>query len=358
MKNTLYTLVLSTLTLAACQTNEPSYTISGTITDGAKGVTMVYLTERIGDETIKLDSAVVTDGKFTFIGRQDSAKYCWLDLHTPERMHSCGDLFLENGKITAILGTPNEYPVTGTPNNDIYQAYKDVVLEVHKTLDSPSFLKNTKENQDKILKELQQKRVKAFESILENHMNTAVGIHFFVDYKLSMEQQKAALAKIPETYLNNPRVQQAIKKMELREKTLVGKPYIDFEMPTPDGNTLKLSDIVSKNKYTLINFWRSKSTNWTKPIIMDVYNKYHQKGIGFVSISLDTDEAQWKASVKEQQLPWSQISDLKGEQCEAKVLYCIEDYSRSVIIAQDGTIVARDIHYSKLNEKLAEILQE
>jgi len=211
-----YTLALCVLTLAAYQTHEPSYTISGTITEDAKDITMVYLTERIGDETIKLDSAVVKNGKFTFTGRQDSAKYCWLDLHTPERMHSCGDLFLENGNITAILGTPDEYPVTGTPNNDIYQAYKDVVLGTNKALfeytRSRASLEDTQETRDKLHKEWGQKRVEALENILNNHLNTAVGLHFFINYKLSKEKRLELIPKLSDELVRNPKVQKIIKE--------------------------------------------------------------------------------------------------------------------------------------------------
>ena len=209
-------MAFSALTLTACQSSEPSYTISGTITEGAKGVTMVYLTERIGDETIKLDSAIVTDGKFTFIGRQDSAKYCWLDLHTLERMHSSCDLFLENGNITAILGTPNEYPVTGTPNNDIYQAYKDVALGVFKTFDeytrNPASFEDTQESREKLLEDLGQKRMEALENVLNNHLNTAVGLHFFINYNLSTEKRLELIPKLSEEFLRNPKVQQIIKE--------------------------------------------------------------------------------------------------------------------------------------------------
>lgn len=59
--------------------------------------------------------------------------------------------------------------------------------------------------------------------------------------------------KIPAALVNE-RINKLKAHIETSEKTAVGQKYIDFSMQTPEGETVSLSDFVSKNKYTLIDF--------------------------------------------------------------------------------------------------------
>ena len=72
MKKIIYFFAAGAMALTACN-NEPSYKISGTVE--AEDGKLVYLQEAKGREFIKLDSAVVTNGKFTFSGRKDTAAF-------------------------------------------------------------------------------------------------------------------------------------------------------------------------------------------------------------------------------------------------------------------------------------------
>ena len=121
MKKVVYLFAAGTIALAACS-NDPAYKISGTIENVADGE-YVFLQEAKGRELIKLDSAVVTNGKFTFSGRKDTAAIVYLTSTVSEGKHYTLDFFLENGNITATLG--KESAIKGTACNDAYQAYKD-----------------------------------------------------------------------------------------------------------------------------------------------------------------------------------------------------------------------------------------
>ena len=120
MKKIVYLFAAGTMALAAC-TSEPSYKISGTI-EGAADGELVYLQEVKGREMVKLDSAVVTAGAFTFNGRQDVAANRYITYTPAEGKGKMTDFFLENGNIAVTFG--EETTVAGTPNNEIYQAYK------------------------------------------------------------------------------------------------------------------------------------------------------------------------------------------------------------------------------------------
>ena len=365
MKKIVYFFAAGAMALTACN-SEPSYKISGTV-EGAEDGKVVYLQKQQGRELVKLDSAVVTNGKFTFSGRKDTAAVHYLTINVNEGKRYMLDFFLENGNITAILG--QESSIKGTVCNDAYQAFKDsdnarmkeARVLISKFRNDSTLTEEQKEEIKQQVNAMNNEAIESFYNTIDANITNAVGAYMFPnDYSnFSLEQQKALIAKMSEEVKSDARISRIIKHIEVLEKTAVGQQFIDFEMPTPDGKTLKISDVVSKNKYTLIDFWAS----WCGPCraempnVIAAYNEYNKKGFGIVGVSLDNDEAKWKAAIKEMKMPWAHMSDLKGWQCEGAALYGVNGIPATVLVAQDGTIVARNLRAEALKEKLAELLK-
>ena len=364
MKKIAYLFATGTMLLAACS-SDPAYKISGTIEGVADGET-VYLQEVKGREFIKLDSAVVTNGAFTFNGRQDEAVNRFITYIPAEGKRMMTDFFLENGNITVALG--EETTVAGTPNNDAYQAFKKenaVLNKEMRALYEKSKEEGLTEEQnaeiEKQYEELDAKASTLIYNTIDANIANAVGIHLFPNYsyQFDLAQQKALVAKIPAEYLSNERIDKIIKRIEVLEKTAVGQKFTDFEMPTPDGKTLKLSDVIAKNKYTLIDFWAS----WCGPCrrempnVVAAYKEFHKKGFGIVGVSLDSKAEDWKKAIKELGMTWDHMSDVKGWQCEGAALYGVNSIPATVLVAQDGTIVERNLRGEAIAEKLKELLK-
>ena len=69
------------------------------------------------------------------------------------------------------------------------------------------------------------------------------------------------------------------------------------------------------------------------------YNKYKEQGLGIVGVSLDEDKEQWKDAVKEMNMTWIQLSDLKGWGNSAAQMYGIQAIPFTIIVDEKGNVL-------------------
>ncbi len=135
--------------------------------------------------------------------------------------------------------------------------------------------------------------------------------------------------------------------------------YADFSLPSLDGKMVKLSEVVAKNKITMIDFWASwcGPCRGEMPNVVEAYKKFHGKGLEIVGVSLDERKEDWADAVKEMGMTWLQLSDLKGWECSAARLYHVQGIPACLLINQKGEIVGNDLRGEELHNRLAELLK-
>lgn len=147
------------------------------------------------------------------------------------------------------------------------------------------------------------------------------------------------------------------QKIEAVKATYVGRPAIPFSQQDMDGNMVSLSSY--RGKYVLVDFWASWCVpcRAEHPYLKKAYTNYREKNFDIIGISVDNKEAAWKKAVADDQLPWKQLSDLKGIQNEVARLYGVTAVPQNFLVNPQGIIIARNLRHEELEKKLKELIR-
>jgi peroxiredoxin len=155
-----------------------------------------------------------------------------------------------------------------------------------------------------------------------------------------------------------PEAASAIKGKLVRMKsTVAGGEAPDFTMDQPDGTPLSLQDF--RGKVTLIDFWASwcGPCRRENPNVVKMYEEYHDKGFEILGVSLDKSKDKWLAAIEKDGLTWKHVSDLKGWQNEVAKIYGVRSIPHTVLVDEEGKIIARGLRGARLEQELAKIFK-
>jgi len=366
MKNATFAIVVAALSVATTGSAQNDFTIQGRV-DGMADGTMIYLNKAVDGELSPLDSVKLKNGSFTFKGKtEDDVPVRYVSYKLP-KYEKWTDFFLESGTITMSLSKDKD-SVIGTQYNNLYQDIKDRMFvnstkqdSIHFRLGHDALQEEQKSSMEKELQDLRKEMTGIYRSAMSDNITNPVGIMMFkLFYKKNTPTANEELLKrIPEKYQNDETIVNIRKTIKNALATMAGKQFVDFTLQTPEGNDLKLSDVVGKGKVVLVDFWASwcGPCRASMPQLKEIYNKFKDKGFEIVGVSLDNKKEAWTGAIKTLELPWKQMSDLKGWNCEGARLYDVRAIPHTVLIDKDGTIVARMLSAEELETKLSQLCE-
>lgn len=358
------------LLMASCGQKE-SFTIEGSMPNAEYVGQTVYLQtlDSAWRGMVNIDTAIIdVNGKFKFMGlaKEGPVLHFIRVEDVPRRMRMPVAVVIEPGKINITVDSISI--VGGTKLNDAYQSYmsksaaingemRDIYMRAQKDTANTELQKQLEQEFEAKANEMTQVNF----DFTKANIGNQIGAYYFLrnSGRFSTEQNRELLAEMKPEYKENKGIQSVEKRLEVLEATAVGKTFTDLKAKTPDGKDIALSDYAGKGKYVLVDFWAA----WCPPCraempkLVEIYKKYKDKGFEIVGISLDKDGEAWIKGIKDLNITWPQISDLKYWDSELSRAYGVNSIPHTVLIDKDGKIIERGLNAEKVEEKLAELLK-
>lgn len=152
-------------------------------------------------------------------------------------------------------------------------------------------------------------------------------------------------------------VQQDMDDKYATELVKAGTAAPDFKMKTPDGKTIQLSKF-AKGKTVVLDFWASWCPDCRKdaPEVVRLYETYHQYGIEFIGISMDTDVEAWKKAIEKFGITYAQVSELKKfKETDIAKAYGVKWIPSMVVVGPDGQVKLSTVLTYKVDKYLKEL---
>ena len=352
------------IALTACHSN--AYKISGKV-EGLKDGDTLYVTNDL-QTGIPTDTLIVKDGKFELSGETDSTYIAMI--YSGARNELNAPFFVEPGNITIkLVETPGASRVGGTKCNEQWQELNDSVMTIGKeinriaehiygnTIDEMEQQKGM-EQIDKLNQRFSAVVIKTTEKNIKNEFGYFL-LTYYPEELIDNQTRKKLIDKLPEEMQKRPVIQEMLSNLKQADKTAEGMTIKDFNQPGIDGTELSLMSEVAKNKITVIDFWASwcGPCRQEMPFMLEMFSKYKDKGLGIVGISLDEDSDSWKAATQQLNIPWIQMSDLKGWENAIAKHFCVNSIPHTIVVDQQGKILKRGLRGEKLEEFVAKQLK-
>lgn len=382
MKNILF--LLTGLLFFACAKHD-GYVLNVEVSKAWDGKT-AHLTTEDTDQSKVIDTAVIKNGKFRMKGKVEHPRMSRVTIYlnpndlSQKEMIVSFDVVLENCEIRAIcnpIGSESQFSISGSPLYELYNTHKNEALamnarrkEVFRKYTDAYYKEGSTEKAYPLANEVSNRMQEIEEhdlNFVKENPSSMVSLFILHDFVIkSTEISRERMLAILETLSPELRATEsgiALKRKIENRKMVVGDHFKEMELINIDGQPATISSMIKEGHHTMVEFWAS----WCVPCRGDIpyirraYKKYREKGFDVISISIDSDPAQWLKAVTEEKMEWSQLLDhnrYEHPDKSAYVAYGVTAVPTTFLLNDKGVVIAVDPRGAWLDLKLEEIFDE
>jgi peroxiredoxin len=387
MNKMLFLFLSAIIFIAGCK-NE-SVRISGTLTNPLKG-NYIYLDELLSNEMKSVDSVKMSEnGTFTFKREIKSPAFYVLKIDDRNFL----TMLLSPGEKMTISSNYDSlnYPVsvTGSRGTEQMTEYNNKLRSTISKLTSlsniyrqnvnspnlPAVIQSLDSIAQTYLNEINSytksyidKNLTSLVSLIALYQQVAPNVYVLnpsKDYKYYLKVDSSLTSLYPDyepvTSLHEQVKQLMADVRNTEDKTTpagVGAEAPDIVLPTPQGDTIKLSS--TRGSVVLLDFWASwcAPCRHENPNLVKAYDTYHRKGFQIYQVSLDKTREAWMKGIEDDQLGrWIHVSDIQYFNSVAAKLYKVEYIPSNFLLDKQGRIIATNLRGEALQTKLAELFK-
>ena len=358
------------LYLSSCGSSNNQFELIGNadVSDG----TMIYVlqADQNNQPYIK-DSTSVQSNSFKFKGISSTPQISYIQV---EGVNGYVLAILENGDIKADIykDSISKSKVYGTKSNDDFIKYKSETKSLVDVMNNiSSDAQNAIMSGDVVTameleKEYNSKEreVMLYEwdfivDNLDSYMSALLLEVFMIENKVN----KDSIIDVYESFSNRIKVSDVGKNIadllsQFEDPIDVGEIAPDFTAPSIDGPDITLSNVLLDNKVTLLDFWAAwcRPCRIENPNLVRLHKKYKDAGFDIIGVSLDRTREQWEQAVIDDNLPWTQVSNLNFWNDPVARRYSIRAIPQSYLLNKDGLVMGKNLRGQELEDRILSLL--
>ena len=377
-------LVFAVLVLASFAANAQEaqdFTVNGSLQNIALPVNKVFYSYRADGVTVR-DSVAPTDGKYSFSGKiaeplmvtifvryKNDAQGKPIKMFQPRDYAS---VFVAPGAVqVSSVDSFSNVKVKGSKAHDAYLSLTEKTKPVNDKMQAASKAYSaayqakdsaTMKTLDATFDALDLEMKEVYRGYLATNNNSPIAMYALgqmAGWDINPEVVEPIYKALSEPARATPSGKAFAEKIVTAKKTAVGAMAMDFTQNDTLDVPVSLSSF--KGKYVLIDFWASwcGPCRQENPNVVKAFQTYNAKGFTVLGVSLDQPGAKdkWMKAIHDDNLTWTQVSDLKYWDNQVAKQYGIQAIPQNFLVDPAGKIIAKNIRGEELSSKLATIFK-